>query len=298
MSISNNVDHDALFEACCYITAGTLSEFVNLLRQASRETIYPSEVLNNLYSLGHLEIWREDPDDPVLWRVNHPEIVISGPENAYIAGYRSASFIKEIETHVINEGGSLSVNGQPDGPAVIAIEGLRPERLNLVVSRLQDEGYETIRLTWAPCLTPDITIPARSELLNLLPVASPPNTSSIFDPKALTWENTINPEQQGLHRLPSRPVQHRINIDGGWRSTPYRLGKHMAGHLNEVSLMAYDPDTQTISCSKGSQLPCPYDKIATMCTGKLPRYDLRSKEYRYEGIPVSTASRIWGGLYA
>ena len=297
ISSSKHVDHDPLFEACCYLTAGTWSEFVNLVGQVSNETTYAAEVLQNLYSLGHLEIWREGPQEPIKWRVGAPTIVVTGPESAYLTGYRSEIFVESVEAQVRDLGGSLSINSQPDGPTIITIDGLDPEKLNIVASHLPETFDDVVTLRWAPHLSPETPVPTRSSLVGLLPEVSPPNTSDIFKPKSLTWESSPTPEQSGLHRLPTRPVQHRINIDGRWRLTPYPLGKHLAGHMEEISLMAYDVDSETIKCSKGSQLPCPYDKIATMCTGKLPEFDLRSKSYRYSGVPATMASRIWGGLY-
>jgi hypothetical protein len=297
ISSSSDVDHDGLFEACCYLTAGTTSEFVNLVSQASNETIYAAEVLQNLYSLGHLEIWREGPQEPIRWMVSPPTIVLTGPESAYLTGYRSDSFVDAVEAQVREQGGSLSRSSQPDGPIIITIAGLDPGKLNLVASHLLETFDQDVTLRWAPQLSPETSVPDRAALVDLLPEASPPNTSEIFEPKSLTWESTLNPDRAGLHRLPTRPVQHRINIDGRWRSTPYPLGKHLAGHMEGISLMAYDADSGTIKCSKGSQLPCPYDKIATMCTGKLPEFDLRSKSYLYSEVPATIASRIWGGLY-
>jgi len=298
IDVSTDIDHDALFEACCYLTTGVLSEFVNLLSQVTNQTIHPLEVLQNLHSLGHLEIWREGPKGNFRWRVSAPAIVVSGPEIAYLAGYRSDDYLKEVETQVRDKGGSLSSSSQPDGPTIFTIEGLNPEQLNSVVSSLPKAFDGAVKLRWAPHLSRETFIPTKVALLDLLPEAAPPNNSDIFRPKNQTWETSPNPELPGLHRLPTRPVQHRINIDGRWRLTPYRLGKHLASHLDGISLMAYDTDSGTISCSKGSQLPCPYDKIATMCTGRLPVFDLRSKSYRYEGVPPSTASRIWRELYA
>ena len=294
---SADVDYDALLEACCYLTTGTSAEFLNLYGQSSEGTGFAPEAIRNLYSLGHLELWSDGPEEPRRWRVTPPSIVVSAQEKAYLTGYRSDNFIREVEAQVRTFGGSLLISEQPDGPAFISIEGLDLKELDLITSRLPEALGEAVKLKLAPHLSPEISIPDRAALIELLPESSPPNTSHIFDSANLTWKEAIDPEQPGLYRLPTRPVQHRINLSGRWRVTPYQLGKHLAGQINGVSLMAYDVESETISCSKGSQLPCPYDKIATMCTGRLPKFDLGSKSYRYEGVPPWTASSIWEGLY-
>ena len=92
-------DHDAILEACCYLDRGTMPHFDQIHRQAIEDPGFDSaqNVLANLHALGHLEIFEDGPNGPLIWRVDAPSFMITGPNSAYMQGRRSNQMVDKVK---------------------------------------------------------------------------------------------------------------------------------------------------------------------------------------------------------
>ena len=292
------LDHDALFDACCYKGRGTVPEFARLFTQSMGQAGFPLEALRSLYTLGHIDLWRDGENGPITWRVASPSFVVTGPDRAYLQGYRSNGFLGKLDELVDSKGGKTSKLAQPDGPSLISLEGVSP----VVVLEIRDEVQvpygEPAAVSVAPHLSPELSIIARDALISQLSAAPMPNVAQVFDPDSWAWEDTVNLELSGFFRVQGRPVQYRLHLDDGrWLTASYPLGKHVAAFHKGLSLMSYNRDSSVLACPIGAPLPSPYNLVATKCTGALPRLNRNSAELEYSGVPASVAAKIWRSLY-
>lgn len=291
-------DYDALFDACCYMGRGSLPEFTNLIRQSIGPTAYPSEVLRDLHSLGHIELLRDKIGGGEVWRVASPSIVLSGVDLAFLQGFRSKSFLDQLDQWAETNGGITLDEEQSGGPSTIFVAGVRPEEFKSIQDYIKIPYGDALSVFTAPHLSSDLTVKSREDLVSQLPEAPMPNVAQIYDPSRQIFEDTANPEVPGFYKIPGNPTNYRLRLpDGRWLSCSYPLGKHVVAAEKDLCLLAYDPETSILSCPIGAPLPSPYGMIAIKCTGKLPKRNRQSWILEYSGVPPGVASTIWRALY-
>lgn len=289
-------DQDALFDVCCYLGRGSIPDFTMLHRQCIGENEYASETLRNLHSLGHIILLRDGEDGPSLWSVASPAFIITGPDKAYLRGYRSESFLEQLESLINSKGGKTKRTPQEDGPSIISFEGISPTVLQQLKQEIKAPHRDPVGVYLAPHLSPDEPVIPRDELVAQLPKSSAPNFAKFFNPALARWEDTLDPDVLGFFKINARPVQYRLRRQGGmWLTAPYPLGKHVVAFDNDQRLMDYDADSMFLTCPLGAPLPSPYDFLATNCTGFLPIK--QSGKLRYSGVTPGVASKIWRALY-
>ena len=74
-----------------------------------------------------------------------------------------------------------------------------------------------------------------------------------------------------------------------------RLIKWLAGSIAHIPLMAYDPNTSTLTCRLGTQLPWIHERAAGLCSGE-PPVERKNGTVTYADVPETVAAQLYAAL--
>jgi hypothetical protein len=246
-----------------------------------------SVILQNLYSLGHVEFNDNE------WIISDPTIIINN-NSAFLSGLRNNNIINKFENF------SNEINGDFENrfysnlsPAWIGIKNLeKPDELS--------EKY----------FNNEIKI--ENEISRKILESTPDNWSEIIKKKIETskipknercqkynlnthlWEEIMYEEAPGAYRIKNNQT-HYVFFDGkNYYESDFRIIKYLYSIYEKQNLFDYDYKNKELSTPLGEQLPQLFDKAITLESGYSYKVDGR---IIYQDVSEKIASYLLYKIY-
>jgi hypothetical protein len=121
----------------------------------------------------------------------------------------------------------------------------------------------------------------------------------LWSPDSGKWAPAVGSSSPGLYRTRRFPRRfgYRPAAAGASEAlvTDALLGKWLAAIEHGVSLLAYDPESSTLTCALGAQLPGLYGRAATLSSGR-PATARADGTVTYADVPQDIAAALWVAL--
>ena len=251
----------------------------------------PSWTARTLATLGHLEVdWLNR-----RWAVA-PTVLTILPDagaHALICGSRTRYFRSRL-VHVAEGHQDIWLHEcpQPSGPQAWFIQIASEE----VAQSLADELE--IRFDYSIASRIAHNLPSLDSYLSIAAALPAPSHEEAeqFDVGQLRWQPALRTDIPGAYKYKvyGRPEYRYISTAGAI----YRLDQDLSVYaaLRDVarSVLRWEPDTVngTLVVEQGAALPLLHARVAAMCTGLVPKYDVQEHCHRYVNVPASLAEMI------
>jgi hypothetical protein len=292
-------DLDLLFDALSYVRVGNWDSFVTVTSQIDDSPWFASNFARLLSALGHMDLLLNRHNmRPQFWKLVDPVLVLlPDTKSATLLGYRTKKLVEAISHFATSLGGELKSEKYPGCPGVLIINGLSEYQLvNLAVEVKKELGI-TLTVNKSQIgqmlgLLNDID----EILLGLDNFTIPSGVrTERYRPRSFQWENVNKIAGPGAYRFYVRPIQYAFVTPSFVKIGDNPLVKYFACATEEVPMLAYDSDSQSLICKMGSQLPGLFERVAVMCTGR-PPIAMIDGTVVYNGVKRDIALGIWNRL--
>ena len=287
-AVSANDSWQDLHDALSVIGAGSWATFEGLARQLVPST-HPANVARSLAALGIVDLDLGCWDAFVTaWSAAGPAVAQVGAAELGMTGRQGGLMtpaVRRIGHEVVLESAAL---GQ-ELPRVRA--AVTPAAL---AAALSDAVGEEVGVADPLALVQ--WLPEVESVIGGLRTVRIHADPEVFNLTTQTWGRTTIPHNGQAVRFGDRPRIYGIAVDGGSSvlRTDYRLAKHASARSAGVPLMSYSSDSGELQVPLGADLPAAYDRVAVLCSGRLPR--LAAGRLVYTNISVEVAEELWRRL--
>ena len=302
ISEREHADMDLMLDALSYGRMGSWRSLQAIAASIDDAPWFAHESARRLEALGHLEL---DVDlkslQPKRWMIAPPTIVVPERGPSFLAGSRSVQLVRAVTEVAGILDGNVRVVPQPNGPTVVEIHGLESEGLQLVVDEISETRKLTIRLSTRPASRIAALLPRLNSIRRSLPdLTTDANRFERFDLHSGRWQSVDQMDRVGAYRLRTRPWVYAVvpklgTSDQRCVIADVFLAKHLAAGDEAFSLIGYEEGSQTLLASRGGPLPGLLERVAVLCTGRLP-IARQDKTLAYEGVPLEVAEAIWAAV--
>ena len=290
----SDAGHQDLVEALCTVRAGSWGDFARLVAQVD-DRAWAKREIGRLYSaVGLIDIECSPHSlEPVSWQVAPPVLVDLGDSGAYLAGWRSTRLLDEIEGLVALDGGSLTVETDPEGFPMPKIQGLPSTSLRDVAGLLdRADEWGGLRYCAEPGLNLSRLLPRLSQLRSALPAAVLPlDGLERYDESTGGWRPRAGRVQGGYRCTRGAWRWWHARSDSDVRVADSRLAKWLAALDSNEAMLAYREEDRTLLVHAGCPLPGLYERAAVLCSGHPPA-QLDRHLLSYPDLPPEVASNL------
>ena len=296
----SEADMELVLDALSYAKTGPWRSLRSITAPIDDSPWFAHEAARHLQALGHIEIEFDGKSmTPMRWCIAPPTIVVPERGPCFLAGSRSAKLTRAVAKVVTGElAGKILVVRQSNGPHVVEIHGLQSDELTLLVDEIVEKHGQELGLS----VDPASRIAALLPPLAMTRVSLPKLTTSArrldrLDLDSGRWNPAERMDRPGAYRLRNRPWVYAVvppTIAAGQRSVvaDVRLAKYLAAKDAGFSLVGYQERSRTLVASAGAPLPGLLERVAVLCSGRLP---IRRADgtLAYERVPPKIAEAIW-----
>lgn len=302
ISEREQADMELMLDALSYGRSGSWRTLHAIAASIDDAPWFAHESARRLEALGHLELEIDRISlQPKRWMIAPPTIVVPEQGPAFLAGSRSAQLVQVVTEAAGILDGNVHVTPQPNGPSVVEIHGLETEGLQLVVDHIYEDRNLELRLSTRPASRVAVLLPSLSSIRQSLPdLTMSASRFERFDLRSGRWLSADRMDRAGAYRMRSRPWVYSIMPKPSAKDrrcviADVRLAKHLAARDEAFSLIGYDEPSQTLVASQGAPLPGLLERVAVLCSGRLPIL-CQNKTLAYEGVPLKVAEAIWASI--
>jgi hypothetical protein len=289
-----------LLEIVLYGQTGSWAEFKRAADQVDDTPWFASEAARSLSALGHVEF---EAAKAGRWAVCPPTLAGFEENNsagAILCGQRTTAMIARLEADLVAIGGELEVQEAGSGASVVVARA-PTEDLEDVAESVSAATDTPLRFVDSAAKRLAQLSPPMSVVASWLPLAPAPVGSKLerFDFVANRWVQSDHAFDPGAYRIQDWPAIYAVSTsrDGPEkvRIGNSRIVKWLAAHEQGISLLAYDPVGEVLTCRLGAQLPGIHERAAVLASGHLP-VSRTDGTVSYESVPESLAQRLWSTL--
>lgn len=292
-------DIDLLLDALAYARGGPWRTLESIAVQADDAPWFPREVARDLSALGHIE-FECNPFDmmPRTWHVVPPTLVSNSRGERFLCGERSRQTLEAIRQAVQKVGGEMSQTTHMDAPTIVRLQALSADSLRQVVTDLRHQHRISCHYAEQPELEIARRLPTLDQIRECLPdLTVTRDAESRLDLSAGRWIECARLEEPGAYRLRGRPVTYAVvppesaDTTSISRIADVRTAKYLAAKDARISLLGYDPSTESLLTPFGAPLPGLLERAAVLCSGQLPHP--RNDGYlEYSKVPYEVACAL------
>lgn len=289
---------DALLDALSYARTGSWQAFEGMASQVSDEPWYAGDIAQTLSALGHVDLSLDlTTARPQAWAIS-PAVIATLPDDtrSVLCGRRSRSLIAMLKREL---GGDIAIEEMPGNVTVVTAEADEATCELLTVAAEEAEFILTVSLE--PARQIAASLPGLATVASALRRVPRPvgMDLEIWDPTTGKWRETDTTGEPGLYRTRRFPRRFGYRVAASHADellvTDAVLGKWLAASEHGVSLIAYEPESRTLSCALGAQLPGLYGRAAALCSGNPPT-PRKDGTVTYPRVPSDVASSLWASL--
>lgn len=288
---------EAMMDALAYLGSGTADEFSVLARQLEDTPLFEKQLITSLEALAYIEVQRDSSQRVSHWEIAASSIGGLSDGSWMLAGLWDPEMVSDVEQAVDERGGRIE-RADEAAHASIIIRGMPESAVKQLAADLKVVLRPNAADAFARVL-PDISTVGQSLHRTSLSISE---GCQFFDTGSASWLDVESAEHPGLFRTRSGYLAQYIFrspadvANGVGASVDVELGKHLAAVQEGRHLMAYDPESKTLSVPLGAGLPGIYGRAAVMASGRLPNSDYRTSSLNYRGVELQTARLLIGKL--
>lgn len=285
-------DWDVALDALRFLGGGPISSLERVARQLDASSLFVTDFVATLESLGHVEI-RRSPETlrPEAWEIT-PTAIIDTGESRVLTGFWTTSLIVQARRSCREHGRDLTVSRYENGLSRYATDATSDELAEWFT--VQGE----VLLPGRTGRTIAAFLPRLSDLVEALPRMQATTMTDIqrFDPTRAAWIDSAGAHAPGAYRIGRYAARYFVRTPDDVRAgtlahASSNLAKHYAASsLSGRSLLAYARHAQTLVVPLGAQLPGMYERAVVLDSGVPPQKNRGMHVYR--DVSEDVAARI------
>lgn len=298
-SKKDQIDHDLILDALCFLGTGTMARFESLLASEVEEPWKVSQVAAQYSALGFIDLERDQATGRIkAWSVPAPVIVFRDDGSAVYSGFRSRETCASLRSLVAALGGVAEFTPIAGRPAIIEVNNVSKDAFQEAVLGQVDP----LGRPWE--VIPDITahyvgLFERLEKFGMALSRSSIATGDVnarFDTRAAKWVHATGGHEPGALRagFAGRTYAYK-DPSGACVSGAFQLVKLLAARLEGVRLHHFQASTNVFLSTLGAEPLGLYERALVSSSGALPR--ISGGLLHYSNVPTALGQFIIHQLY-
>lgn len=294
------VDHDLLLDALCFLGEGSWASFEALLSSNVSEPWQAHAIARSLEALGYVDLARKPGAGRIArWSISAPTLNLSGSGRAHMRGFRNATMTNAVREFLVG-GGARDVSEALDGqPLDIAFDGIEPDLAALLVQSIKDPHGRSIALV----LDPPRAIARRMASLGstrgmLVPLSVADDVAAErYDLAHGRWNRCHDVLEPGAYRLAWRGQAYAYrDARGNLFQGPHEIVKVLAARDAGINLHAYSQPNEEFVSRLGADPAGLLARALCACSGRLPTQE--GGVLKYSQVPIDVAAAVLDVLYS
>jgi hypothetical protein len=292
---------DDIFDALCYLQSTTFTKFKDMCHEASSNSLLPFKLLDELETLGHIDVELGLRDlKPLKLHVAPPTLLNIG-DTLVLAGFRNEALLSQLSQIL----GVPITARNSDDPFSITQYRFRNDSKALrsaSFGAVKDYFERSIKLSLDFGAIVSQGLPnLNAQFYNTLPQTSIDTRSGCekftVNTGTCRWEATDTIRAVGAYRTdwPTRSYFLRLPSDDLVAAT-YPIAKIYAANREGVLLHRYDREAKVFVSKIGCDLPTIVKRLLGAYSGRLPEQQEGCN--LYQDIPAEIGQTIIEKLYA
>lgn len=284
-------DWDVALDALRCLGGGPIATLERIVRQIEASSLFLSEFVGTLESLGHLEVRRSSETLAAQsWEIAPTSIVDTGQDRV-LTGFWTRRLVTEADKAARSHGRAVTATRPGDGLSRKATDATDDE----LATWLDIEGVLLPgRAGWELAAR----LPSLSRVVDALPRVRVTTfgDTQFFDPRTASWASAYGMDGVGAYRVgrygSSTYLRTEADVAAGTTAlAPVYLAKHWAAvALVSKPLLAYSATGQALAVPLGALLPGMYQRAAMLDSGRAPERIRGNHVYR--DVSPDVAARI------
>jgi len=288
---------EALVDAVVHLQGGSVGAFERLTSQIESTSLYTSEMLRTLETVGLVDVCRGPDHRAERWQVRPPSLAQTSGGDFRLVGGWSPSLRTRLASAVESEGHRLGRHPDQDLGWTYSVRQQTLIEARQAVDATGAGDWTVVENAAVRLLD---QLPRLSEVkasLHRTPLPSYRRATK-FHPSSASWAGTPGIAGPGAYRLEQDFSILDVYVDEeGSRErsclrVDVRLSKHLAALETGQSLTAYLPNTETFLVAQGADLPGLYGRVLHLCNGEMPQSVPKRRALVHTDIPASVAHRL------
>lgn len=297
---TQNIDHNKLYDALCYLGTGSVTALERLTADTNVDLWSMQKLLHAYSDLGLLDLYTPlNSNYSKSWAVPEAAALLLPDGKICLTGFRSDSLIEQLRSKVEDRNGTFSTFEYDDRPNKFEIENISAnDAISLFdgindplgrnvhfVSNFHELISKVLRyLNGFEDTLHEITI--GNNLLNLRK----------FDATKSKWHSVDDCREPGSYRFdhPNRIYCYKHTNGMIFRGS-YNVVKLMAARLDNVKLHSYDKHTKKFFSTLGAEPTGLVSRALVLCAGELP--SVENGQTIYHNVSRSLAESMLTQMY-
>jgi hypothetical protein len=292
-------DTDLLFDAVCYLGSGKWDRLVSLAGEGADDPWFPGRFAENLRLLGHIDVLLDERGRrPKTFVCAPPVLAIAEDGNAFLAGFRCASLVREVADRLRPIGEVQNVDQHAAPPALIW-KGINYAAALSAIADVLDPFGRAIEIVASPGTAFAMHGPSMTSTIESLPsihIESAPGLER-FETGRGNWRRAGSLDSPGAYRTDFAGKRYFYRFaNGELKESTHEIVKLIAAREANVRLHSYDARTETFEAVLGSAVPGLLGRALVACSGLVPvRHGAR---LIYRNIPKEVGGSVLHKLYS
>lgn len=288
---------EAVVDALVHLQGGSVGAFERLTAQVEASSLYTSEMLRTLETVGLLDVSR-GPDHRVeRWQVRRPTLSETPSGDLLLVGGWSTPLRAGLAAALESVGHRLGRHPDADLGWTYSVRREAMDAARPVVDAAWGGDWTVVEDAAGHLLD---QLPRLSDVRDTLHRTPLPSyrRATKFHPPSASWAGTPGIAGPGAYRLEQDFATVDVYVDeAGARErsclrVDVRLAKHLAALDASQSLTAYLPTTETFLVALGADLPGLYGRVLALCNGEMPQRYPKRRALVHTDVPARIAHRL------
>ena len=294
------VDHDLLLDALCFLGEGSWASFEALLSTNVSEPWQAHAIARSLEALGYVDLTRKPGAGRIKrWSITAPTLYLCGEGRAQLRGFRNVTMMNAVRELLVN-GGAREVSETLDGqPRNITYDGIEPDLAARLAQSIKDPHGRSIALVLDPpraFARRMANLGSTKGMLVPLSVADDVATER-YDLAHGRWNRCHDVLEPGAYRLAWRGQAYAYrDMRGCLFQGPHELVKVLAARDTGVNLHAYLAGSSEFVSRLGADPAGLLARTLCACSGRLPTQE--GGMLKYSQVPGDVAAAVLNVLYS
>lgn len=295
----DQIDHDLILDALCFLGSGNIARLESLLASKVQEPWQVAQMADQYSALGFIDLHRDQASGRIkAWSVPAPSITFMDNSTAAYSGFRSRETCTWLKTFVERLGGKATFMPLPGRPAMIKIQSLMPDRFIDAIDGKEDP----LGRPWSAI--PNIADYYSGLFNTLQPLGAAMSPASIaasdinamFDTAKAKWLQASGSARTGAFRAGFAGTTYGFrHPDGICVTGPYQLVKLLAARSAGSRLHLYQPASKSFLSTLGAEPLGLYERALVSSSGNLP--ETIDGLLHYKNVPHELGELIMKQLY-
>ena len=297
---TQNIDHNKLYDALCYLGTGSVTALERLTADTNVDLWSMQKLLHAYSDLGLLDLHNPlNSNYSKSWAVPEAAALLLPEDKICLTGFRSDNLIELIRSKIEDRNGTFSTVEYDDRPSKFEIENISANDASALFDEINDPLGRTVHFV----SNFHELISKVLRYLNgfedtLLEITVGTNLINLqkFDANKSKWHTVGDCREPGSYRFdhPNRIYCYK-HTNGLMFRGSYNVVKLMAARLDNVKLHSYDSHTKKFCSTLGAEPTGLVSRALVLCSGELPTVE--NGQTIYHNVSQSLAESMLTQMY-